>query len=156
MSANPLTGPTSISSILFPTPPPLIPPLVPVPISPELSKNTSGRTTALYQLSLTKHTPYQSAVGARVLKAPMFKPGFTGEKRLNLDVIGANARFSAQQGFQLTGKVLGPINPAQPAIYSFLIGRGRQVPPRDPRRLSTTWRSRSQTVQAGQWEPSHR
>jgi len=124
MSVNPLTGTTSLSSILFPTPPPKNPPLVPIPISSELSKNLSGRTVALYQLSLTKHPLYQSAVGAQVLKVPTFDSAYTGEKRLDLDVIGANARLSSHQGFVLTGKVLGPINPSQPAIFAFLINRG--------------------------------
>ena len=124
MSSNSLTGSTSLSSILFPTPPPKNPPLTPIPISSELSRSTSGRTEGLYNLSLAKHPLYQSAVGAHVLKAPAFYSAYTGEKRLDLDVIGANARISPQQGFVLTGKVLGPIDPSQPAIYSFLVNRG--------------------------------
>ncbi len=111
-------------SLLLSPPPPKVAPVVPRTVSSELSKNVSGRIVALYELSLTKHPLYQSIVGGHVLKAPMFNPGYTGPKRLDLDVIGTNARISPQQGFLLTGKVLGPIDPTQPAIYSFLINRG--------------------------------
>lgn len=110
-------------SLLFQAPPAKNPPVVPRAVSGELPKNVSGRVQGLYELSLTQHPLYQGTVFGHVIKAPMFNPGYTGPKRLDLDVIGTNARISPQQGLQLTGDVLGPIDPAQPAIYSFLIDR---------------------------------
>jgi hypothetical protein len=115
---------SSLSSLLFQKGPAKNPPLVPRPVSSELPKNVSGRIQGLYELSLTQHTLYQGTVLGHFVKAPMFNPGFTGPKRLDLDVIGTVAHISPQQGLQLTGEVLGPIDPAQPAIYSFLIDRG--------------------------------
>ena len=94
-SVNPLTGTTSLSDILFPTPPPKVPPLYPITIPSGLPKNVSGRVESLYQLSLTKHPLYQGNVLNHFIKAPMFKPGYTGPKRLNLDVIGADTRQSS-------------------------------------------------------------
>jgi hypothetical protein len=99
-------------------------PLVPRVISSQLPKNVSGRIEALYELSLTKHPLYQSLKGGHVSKAPMFYSGYTGPKRLDLDVYGANARINPRQGLLLTGKVLGPIDASEPAVYSFLIDRG--------------------------------
>ena len=139
-------------SLLFQAPPAKNPPVVPRSVSSELPKNVSGRIQGLYELSLTKHPLYQGTVFGHVIKAPMFNPGYTGPKRLDLDVIGTNARISPQQELQLTGEVLGPIDPAQPAIYSFLIDQWRGKCPRfhpvDARRSPTTWRSRSRTVRA--------
>jgi hypothetical protein len=111
-------------SMLFGTAPAKSAPVVPIKVSSELPPNVSGRIQCLYELSLTSHPLYQGNVVGHVVKAPMFNPGYTGPKRLDLDVIGARALVSPQQGFVLTGEVLGPIDPAQPAIYSFLIGRG--------------------------------
>lgn len=124
MSGLSLTALTGAFSSLTGTPPPAKIPLVPRVISSELPKNVSGRIEALYELSLTKHPLYQSIKGGHVSKAPMFYSGYTGPKRLDLDVYGANARISTQQGFLLTGKLLGPIDAWQPAVYSFLIDRG--------------------------------
>jgi len=117
MSGFPLTS-------LLGSPPPASVPIVPRVVSSQLPKNVSGRIEALYELSLTKHPLYQSIKGGHVSKAPMFYSGYTGPKRLDLDVYGANARISPQQGLLLSGKVLGPIDASQPAVYSFLIDRG--------------------------------
>jgi len=124
-------------SLLFQTPPAKNPPLVPRIVSSELPKNVSGRIQGLYELSLTKHPLYQGTVLGHVVKAPMFDPGYTGPKRLDLDVIGTDARISPQQGLQLTGEVLGPINPVQPAVYSFLIDSGGTSAHGSTQRLST-------------------
>jgi hypothetical protein len=118
------SSPLSLSSLIFQAPPAKNPPLVPRTVSSELPKNVSGRIQGLYELSLTKHPLYQGTVLGHVVKAPMFNPGYTGDKRLNLDVVGTSARTNGPQGLVLTGDVLGPINPVQPAIYSFLINRG--------------------------------
>lgn len=75
-------------SLLFQTPPAKSPPLVPRAVSSELPKNVSGRIEGLYELSLTKHPLYQGTVDGHVVKAPMFNPGYTGPKHLDLDVIG--------------------------------------------------------------------
>ena len=125
LSSSPISSVNaSLSSLLFQKAPPKNAPVIPIARSSELPRNVSGRIQALYELSLTRHPQYQSAAPGRVLKAPMFPPGYTGPKRLNLDVIGARAQFNPQTGFVLSGEVLGPIDPAQPAIYSFLIKRG--------------------------------
>ena len=39
-------------------------------------------------------------------------------------MIGTKARVGTQQELQLIGEVLGSIDPAQPAIYSFLFASG--------------------------------
>ena len=120
---------SSFFSSLTGTPPSAQVPLVPGVISSELPKNVSGRIEALYELSLTKHTLYQSIKDGHVSKAPMFYSNYTGPKRLDLDVDGAIARISPQQNFLLTGKVLGPIDASQPAFFSFLINRGGESSP---------------------------
>jgi hypothetical protein len=124
LESRDLMSNTPFSSLIFQAPPAKNPPLSPRIISSELPKNVSGRIEGLYELSLTKHPLYQGNVVGHVVKAPMFNPGYTGPKRLDLDVIGTRANKSSQQGVQLTGEVLGPIDPAKLSIYSFLIARG--------------------------------
>jgi hypothetical protein len=102
---------------------PAAPPIRPV-TTPPVTAESNGRVEALYQLSLTRHPLYQSIHGSHVLKAPMFYAGYTGPKRTDLDVIGANVRISPGGEIVLTGKVLGTINVAEPAVYTFLINRG--------------------------------
>jgi hypothetical protein len=106
----------------------LMPAASPVVSSPRLSlpSNVNGRVAALYQLSLTKHTLYQSTGEGYVIKAPMFNPAYSGPRRLDLDVVGANVQFSPRRGFSLTGKVLGPIDASESAVYTFLISRGER------------------------------
>ena len=93
-------------------------------VSSELPKNVSGRIAGLYELSLSRHPQYQSIVGSRVLKAPMFDSAYTGPKLADLDIVGADATINPQQEIQFTGEVLGPINVSEAAIYSFLVNRG--------------------------------
>lgn len=114
----------SLLSSLVPSAPATVPPLYPSIVSSELPKNASGRIMGLYELSLTHHPSYQSVVGSRVLKAPMFYSSYTGPKYAGLDVLGANAVINAQQQIEFTGLVLGPINLSQTAFYSFLVDRG--------------------------------
>src|SRR5271157_5280220 len=114
----------SLLSFLVPSGPAAKPALSPAVVSSQLPKNVSGRIAGLYELSLTKHPLYQSIVGSRVLKAPMFNSAYTGPKRPDLDVVGADATISPQQEIQFTGEVLLPINVSQAGIYSFLVNRG--------------------------------
>ncbi len=114
----------SLLSFLTPSPPAAKPPLSPAVVSSQLPKNASGRIAGLYELSLTRHLLYQSIVGSRVLKAPMFYSAYTGPKLLDLDVVGADATINAQQEIRFTGEVLGQINISQAGIYSFLVNRG--------------------------------
>lgn len=113
----------SLSSLIQ-SPPAAKPPLSPAVLSSQLPKNVSGRIAGLYELSLTRHPLYQSIVGSRVLKAPMFYSAYTGPKLLDLDVVGADATINPQREIQFTGEVLGPINISQAGIYSFLVNRG--------------------------------
>ncbi len=99
------------------------PPVNPATTAP-VTMQSNGRMEALYQLSLTRHPLYQSIRGSHVLKAPMFYASYTGPKRTDLDVIGANVRVSPGHEAMLTGKVLGTIDTAEPADYAFLINRG--------------------------------
>jgi hypothetical protein len=93
-------------------------------------------------MSLTKHPTYQSASPGRVLKVPTFPEAYTGPKRLDLDVIGARAGINAQKEYVFTGEVLGPIDPAKSAIYSFLINRkGASSPSQIPGRPTLTYDS---------------
>jgi hypothetical protein len=115
---------SSLLSLLNQSPPAATPPLSPVVVSSQLPKNVSGRIAGLYELSLTIHPLYQSIVGSRVLKAPMFNSAYTGPKLADLDAVAADATISPQQEFQFTGKVLLPINVTQTANYSFLVNRG--------------------------------
>jgi hypothetical protein len=89
----------------------------------------SAKEESLFDFSLHHHGLYQSIVGGHVSKAPMFYEGFHGTRLPSLDVVGANARVIPSEGFRLTGKVLGAIDPAQPAVYTFLINRGGAAPP---------------------------
>jgi hypothetical protein len=114
----------SLFSILAPTGPAAKPPLSPAVVSGQLPKNVSGRIAGLYELSLTKHTLYQSISGSHVLKSPMFNADYTGAKLADLDVIAATADVSAQQVIQFRGEVLGPVNIADRGVYSFLVNRG--------------------------------
>jgi hypothetical protein len=115
---------SSLLSLLNQSPPAATPPLSPVVVSSQLPKNVSGRIAGLYELSLTIHPLYQSIVGSRVLKAPMFNSAYTGPKLADLDAVAADATISPQQEFQFTGKVLLPIDVTQTANYSFLVNRG--------------------------------
>jgi hypothetical protein len=54
----------------------------------------------------------------------MFNPAYTGPKRPELDVIGVSAQVIKGREIHFAGKVLLPIVPSQPAVYSFLIDRG--------------------------------
>jgi len=114
----------SLLSFLVPSGPAAKPALSPAVVSSQLPKNVSGRIAGLYELSLTQHPLYQSVVGSHVLKAPMFYSAYTGPKRPDLDVVGADATISPQQEVRFTGKVLLPIDVTQTANYSFLVNRG--------------------------------
>lgn len=117
-------------SFLLPSPPAAVPPLSPRVVSNQLPKNVSGRTLALYELSLIQHPLYQSATDSYVLKAPGFYAPYTGPKRPDLDVVGATASINAgKQQIQFSGRVLGPIDTSQAANYSFLVNRGGAVYP---------------------------
>lgn len=113
----------SLLSSLIPAPPPP-PPLAPRIVPGELPQDASGRVVGLYELSLTRHPPYQSVVGSRILKAPMFYASYTGPKHADLDVLGAYATVNSRQQIDFTGLVLGTINVSQTAFYSFLVDRG--------------------------------
>jgi hypothetical protein len=102
---------------------PAAPPIHPAIAAPVMTQS-DGRIEALYQLSLTRHPLYQSIRGSHVLKAPMFYANYTGPKRTDLDVIGANVRITPGEEFNFAGKVLGTIDVAEPAVYVFLINRG--------------------------------
>jgi hypothetical protein len=108
-----------VSSFLNPAAPPIRP-----VTTPPVTAESNGRVEALYQLSLTRHPLYQSIHGSHVLKAPMFYAGYSGPKRTDLDVIGANVRVGPGGKIVLTSKVLGTIDVAEPAVYTFLINRG--------------------------------
>ena len=115
---------SSLLSLLIQSPLAAKPTVSPVVVSSQLPKNVSGRIAGLYELSLTQHPLYQSIVGSRVLKAPMFYSSYTGPKLADLDVVGADATINPQQEIQFTGEVLLPINVSQAGIYSFLVNRG--------------------------------
>jgi hypothetical protein len=114
----------NLLSFLTPAGPAAKPVLSPAVVSSELPKDVSGRIAGLYELSLSKHPPYQSVVGSRVLEAPMFNSAYTGPKLADLDVVGADAKINSRQDIEFTGKVLGPINVTETGLYSFLIDRG--------------------------------
>ena len=114
----------SLLSFLTPSAPTANPPLSPAVVSSQLPKNVSGRIAGLYELSLTRHPLYQSIIGSRVLKVPMFHAAYTGPKLVDLDVVGADATIKPQQEIEFTGEVLGPINVSHAGIYSFLVNRG--------------------------------
>jgi hypothetical protein len=120
LSSSGLLPSKGLTSILFPTPPPLNP----LPRSAFHVSPTNGRVEGLYQLSLKSHPLYQSVGTGHVVKAPMFTAAYKGPKRNDLDVVAASAWATAQQGLALTGQVLGPIDASQPAAYRFLINRG--------------------------------
>jgi hypothetical protein len=103
---------------------PAMPPIAPALPTTQVATKSNGRTDALYQLSLRHHLLLQSIKGAYVSKVPMFYAGYSGPKRTNLDVVGANARAILGKEFVLVGKVLGPVDATETAIYSFLINRG--------------------------------
>ena len=116
---------TSWLSQVFQGPPPLHPQTVPITFPPGLN----GRTNALYQMSQTHHPLYQSIENGHVSKVPLFLPEYTGPKATDLDVDGAIARLTPSKEFLLRGTVLGPINLADPFVYSFLINRGGATTP---------------------------
>jgi hypothetical protein len=112
-------------STIFQGPPPIDPPTVPITFPPGLN----GRTNALYQMSLTHHHLYQSISNGHVSKVPLFLPEYRGPKATDLAADGAIARLTPSKEFLLRGTVLGPINLADPFVYSFLINRGGVTPP---------------------------
>jgi hypothetical protein len=112
-------------SAVFQGPPALFPKTVSITFPPGLN----GRTNALYQMSMTHHPLYQSIENGHVSKVPLFLPGYTGAKLTDLDVDGAIARLTPSKEFHLRGTVLGPINLADPLVYSFLINRGGATTP---------------------------
>jgi hypothetical protein len=114
----------NLLSFLTPSGPAAKPVLSPAVVSSQLPKDVSGRIAGLYELSLSQHPQYQSVVGSRVLKAPMFESAYTGPKLADLDVVGADAAINRDQETEFTGEVLGPINVSQSGIYSFLVDRG--------------------------------
>jgi hypothetical protein len=114
----------NLLSFLTPAGPAAKPVLSPAVVSSELPRNVSGRIAGLYELSLSNHPPYQSVVGSRVLKAPMFNLAYTGPKFADLDVVGADATIDSRPDIEFTGQVLGPINVSETGLYSFLIDRG--------------------------------
>ena len=121
---------------------------------------SSGRIQGLYELSLTKHPLYQGTVLGHVGEGAHVQAGIHGPE-------AAGSRCDRHQcprqplsrACSSPDKVLGPIDPAQPAIYSFLIGRGRGSARFHPETFAIVLRPgglRSQTVQAGQLAPSRR
>ncbi|QEH38480.1 hypothetical protein OJF2_70830 [Aquisphaera giovannonii] len=111
---------TSLSSYLFPKPPDRNPVTVKV-VFPD---GMDGRTNALMELSKTDAPLRQKIQGSKVLKVPRFPLAYNGPKQLDLNVIGSTAAIRRDQGFSLTGRLLGPTTASDEAVYSFLINRG--------------------------------
>lgn len=111
---------TNLFSTVFQSAPPVHPKTTAITFPPGLD----GRSNALYQLSLIRHPLYQSVENGHVSKVPLFLPGYTQAKLFDVDVDGAVAQITPSKQLNLTGRVVGPINPADPIVYSFLINRG--------------------------------
>jgi hypothetical protein len=83
----------------------------------------------LYQQSLHQHPLIETFKNGRVEKLPMFYALYTGPRQLDLDVLGAKARWIRGQGFVFTGHLLGAVNSSQSLFYVFGVNRGGASPP---------------------------
>lgn len=66
----------------------------------------------------------QRIVGGHVSKQPRFYTEYQGPTRPELNGIGAMGHLIQGVGYVFTGRVLGAINPSEPAEYVFGINRG--------------------------------
>jgi hypothetical protein len=74
--------------------------------------------------SLDQHSLIETIAGGSVNSAPRFYERYTGPKRPDLHVLGANGRFFYPGGFVFTGETVGAINSSQQSFYVFGVNRG--------------------------------
>lgn len=94
------------------------------PAAPSFRPPRSIPHGELYSYSRHKHPLNERIIGGHVAKVPMFYGPFTGSRTPALDPTGANGRLIDGRGFVFTGRMLGPIDPASAATYTFGIDRG--------------------------------
>ena len=95
----------------------------------QVEATASNQVVQLYKQSLHQHPLMQTIVNGRVKKVPMFYALFTGLRRPDVDVVGANGQFYSGLGFVFTGLTLGSINSSQRSNFVFGVTRGSASPP---------------------------
>jgi hypothetical protein len=94
------------------------------PAAARLEGTAASQVGLLSPQSLDQHALSETIAGVSVNRAPRFYARYSGPKRPDLHVLGANGRFFYGRGFVFTGETVGAINSSQQSLYVFGVNRG--------------------------------
>jgi hypothetical protein len=87
-------------------------------------EGTAATQGGAFSQSLDHDPSLEKIMAGTVNRAPRFYARYSGPKRPDLHVLGANGRFLPGRGYVFVGETVGKISSSQSSFYVFGINRG--------------------------------